>query len=372
MKLFAGKTSRPAPPRRPRVPQTPAEWCEEGALAEEHGDWSRAVVCYRRALQQAPFNQRIRLAFEEALEGQILAAGEDLAPRETFARAGVSSRRPTRDEIDVEESFRTIFDEFPDEDGEEEEPEIRTPAGRITMPPRRRPPVWSPPSPPRWVRMPVALSLGIFIALLGLGAAGVAASALSGVFRPGDLAEIGTDEVPTALVEKLTDANRALADGEHDDAVEILREAKEEFPGFGEEIAPTLSQALRLAAAAHMRGNDFGSASQLLREATEVEPRNALAWMDLGRALRDSAILGDDRYSPAEKRRVLADAGEAYRRALAVEGNDSSALLGLAQVYAAQNDRGRAVETYEKILRLESSGSEKRLAEMALSQLRRR
>lgn len=370
MSLFTKKRRiSNSPSSGKKAPQTAEDWRFEAETAEEAGDWVRAVVCYRRALALSPFCTDLRLALEYALEEQILSEGMD-RPRRSAARMKprfFDSASSPANPVSREEFEDLDEDEFY-EDEDEDLPPVSTPRRRTKA---------KKAGAARNLRRPILVGAACLAALLVTSLILVAAVSVTGaignLFADEDLPSVAEVQVlPDELKTVMTDANRMLVSGKTDEAVSALRGAYDEYPQFESFLGPALVQALRASGNSNVRGGKFENASDAFREATQVDGQDAINWIDLGHSLRDLASVGDLRNQPSRQREVLSEAEQAFQRALALSPNDSSALLGLAQVYNAKNNRQEAVATYEKLVAIAPSTSEGRKAELALQQLKPR
>lgn len=359
MNLFRTHNSTaesPLPKKRKKVPQDALEWCQEAEKAEDGGDWSRAVVCYRRALQLAPFCTEIREAFENALDQQIMESIHKHLPKDDVLFAPLFGLTPAGDEDDEEKAKPAAKKAAP------------APPRRATT--RRN-------DPPRFtlrrLAMPMVFGAAMLLTGAGLYAAASAATFIGKLFGNESLPTISEPQMPAELLGRLSAANEMLTAEDAEKAVAALRDAKEDFPTYGEQIDPALARALRVQGIRARSTNNPADAAAIFREVAELDPGNSLNWIDLGRTLRDHARSSAMTRNPAQQRELLAEAEKAYQEALEISSNDTAALLGLAQVYDAKNDRVRATEAYEKLAAAAPESSrEGEAARTALMSLRRR
>jgi tetratricopeptide (TPR) repeat protein len=380
MKMFRFHSPAAEPTRKKkRVPQDSAEWREEALAAEENGDWSRAVVCFRRALGMAPFCLEVREAFEDALEEQIFAEGVSL-------EQVLQSMAEVEAAVADEQRLARDFDEFGASDDQvaefqeelvEEEPERATRAPAKAAP-RRAKTATTPARQPAWwtgrrLGMAGAFAVAVLLTAGTLFSVVAAASYVRDALGGRSLPELtSSNELPSEVSAIVSDAGTLLQQGKASQAVETLRGARVKYPDHAEVLVPSLVQALRVLGNEELRSRDYADAAAAFREATEADPQNSLNWIDLGRALRNQARSNDMAGQPSRQREVLAEAEESFHRALALSTNDSVALYGLAQVYDAKNDRNEAVKTYEKLVAVAPSTFEGQMAKTALAQLKRR
>jgi len=354
IKPFRSTAETPKTPRKPRIPQDAEGWCREAAAAQDQGDWTRAVVCYRRALQQAPLCSEIRTAFEYAIEQQIYDAQPDLANA-----SAPPIRAPQREELEPE-----------DEDDFE-------PPARATAPKRGPAPIvmHRPRAgggfPARRMAMAAALVGGMVLTAGGLYGAVAAVTWIKGAMSS-SLPTIAEVKLPEDLNKSLVRANAELASGNPADATKTLQVALNSFPDYEKQIAPALAQALRVRGAGEMRDRRYDSAAGFFNDAAEADPSNEQNWIDLGRAKRDQARSPAAAKDTARQRALLGESENAFSRALAIKPGDTAALYGLAQVYDARNNRKLASETYEKLVALAPSSAEGQLARTALAQLKKK
>lgn len=335
-----------------KAPRDVDGWCDEAEQAEESGEWSRAVVCYRRALQLAPFNREIKELFAEAVAEQI---------RSSERAKGRVRRAPVRLSIPrIEDTPEATEEPLP------------------PPPTRRRARRRGQGRPLAELLRPLAFSGAIgLVALLvvGVGALGVSASVgfVRGLFGEASLPSATvTRQLPPAVTDVIVAANELVVEGRPDEAAGMLRDAQASFGDFRDVLDPALAQVLRATGAAEARAHRHEAAATAYREAAQLHPENTLTWIDLGRALREHARSSAMANRASDRQRLLSEAEESYLRALELSGGHSQALLGLAQVYDAGNQRGKAVETYEKLVNDSPETLEGQMARSALQQLRGR
>ncbi len=331
-------------------PKDAESWCREAEAAEEAGEWSRAVVCYRRALRLAPFNRTIMACFAEAVEEQI---------RTVEHSAGRVRRLPLR-------SGTSSVQETPD-------PE-ELPAKTPRLPARRPSARGRAPGAAASLLRPLAFTgaLGaVALLVVGMGALGVSAATgfVKGLFGEPDVTAAVVRQLPQEITSVVVEANELVVAGETSAAAEMLREARVRFSAHRDVLDPALAQVLRAAGAAESRAHHFASAADAYREAAQLHPDSPLNWIDLGRALRERARATSN---SSEREPLLREAREAYERALEISPGHAQALLGLAQVHDAAGQRGLAVETYLQLAEKSPNTLEGQLAQTALQQLRGR
>lgn len=355
MNLFRNRTApaeTPPPKKRKKVPQDALEWCREAEKAEEEGDWSRAVVCYRRALQLAPFCTEIREAFENALEQQIMEALPQILAK-------------------GDKAFGPLFAMQTGAKRDSEPSAVKIPAARRSSTTHAR--HTTPGGYLRKLAFPLTLGAAALVTGAGLYAAASAATFIGRFFGNESLPAISESRMPTELMERLSAANEMLTAEDAEKAVAALRSAKKDFPSHAAQIDPALARALRVQGIRARSTNNPANAAEAFREVAQLDPGNSLNWIDLGRTLRDHARSNALSKNPAKQRELLTEAEQAYHRALDISSTDAAALLGLAQVYDAKNDRVKATEAYERLAAsAPESSREGEAARTALMSLRRR
>jgi Flp pilus assembly protein TadD len=122
------------------------------------------------------------------------------------------------------------------------------------------------------------------------------------------------------LNKRIEQAHTCLMNGDTDTAQTIFQEALLQVPGY--------SPALHGMGVLHVACGDVNDGERWLRQATEADAENALAWNDLGEALR---MLGRGDEAIA-----------AYRRALELEPDFLSAINNLAVALAGKGDLDEA------------------------------
>jgi tetratricopeptide (TPR) repeat protein len=338
------------------------KWAQEAAAAEEADDWARAVVCYRRAIEKAPFCTEYRVLFEDALEEQILAQLGKRSRKSSPAAISRASREMLDDEQKVDD-----FEEEPEE--------------KVAAPPRRQAPaakVVTPKRVPRRsissgrrMRWAAAASIALLLTTGGLFAASAASGLVKSIFGSDQLPSIVEASVPAPLQAELAKADELLRAQKPDQAADILRDAARMYPEHEKKvIQPTLAYATRLMALEQQRGGDYAKAADNFRKAAELDSQNALNWIDLGRTLRQQAQ--STSRDPERQREILASSEEAFKKALVLSPHDTDALFGLAQVYSAKNNRQMAIETFERIVALAPKSVQGNLAQTNLEQLKKR
>lgn len=291
-------------------------WRSEGRRAAKRGEWSRAVVCFRRAASFAPFSHTIREEFADALEGQILSRSESPV-----------------DELGIEEAY--------------DEPKT---APKSRRPPRLAAAAWSI-DPASLVRRALPVTGAIAATLVFLFAAAAASEMIGGFLSPAKLPQVEQAEAPAALRDGLRAAADEMLDRKPEDAADRLEELAREFPEYADsEIRPVLARAIRLVGVQRLDNGQFEEAARYFGRTTELEPQAIDNWLELGAAWRNHALSREVSNDVAEKRRVLEKAEAAFERALSVDPKNSVALFRLGQVKADQNDRGEAVRAFRKVV----------------------
>lgn len=339
---------------------------EAGLDALDRGETAKAIACFRTALALAPFSSELKDYFEDALYEQALALEERrIAARERRAAGRATRSAPKRP------APRREVEEYEDEDVEEAP---RRPAGKKQARKKstRQPIEWGPLL--SGARIGFVTCLAILLTggiLLGVNRA---VGYVGGFFSEGGSvpAVASTTRVPAEIADLTEKATARLRDGKPEEAIEILREAISDNPAHRDHLAPALVTAIRVQAGVEHRSRRFEQAARLYREAGDLTPRNPNNWIDLGLALVQQARATSGSSQVAEKRQLLNEAEEAFKKSLEISPGNSSALLGLADAYAAANERGKAAETYERVMASAPESPEGIRAERALSQLRRR
>lgn len=334
---------------------------DAGEEALERGDLNRALAAFRKALEIAPFSRGLKDLFEDTLHEQILAMEQGRAPR--------SAPSPSRArKASASEEFDDDWDE---EEAAPPPPRKRRQGGRARA---RRPSIplaWKP------------LLGGMRVGAIGLLALMLTGGVLYGVNRTlvwaggmfrfeVPLPQTSIVELPVEVKAVTEQATAFLRDGRPEEAVKVLRAGVEEFPDHRSSLGPGLVTALRVQAGSEYRGRRFEQAARLYQEAGEIDPRNPDNWIDLGLALLQQARATSATSEVGQKRQLLQRAEEAFKRSLELHPSNSSALFGLAEAYAAANERTKAAEAYERVLADAPESPEGIQAERALLQLRRR
>jgi tetratricopeptide (TPR) repeat protein len=352
-------------PAKKRVPQDPESWREEAFAAEQRGNWTRAVVCYRRALSLAPFAFQTRALMEEALDLQILAEQEKL-PNKVIGTAAnlriLEVEQRSGDNPDHGVAQQEGF--WQDDQG------VESPSRRKTVTAEE---LWHRRQRKQWFSKIAFLGAGglaaVTITAVGLYGAVLVVTSLGSIFSSEELPQIVQVEesLPDALTITMRAASQLIISGKPEQASQKLLTAKDEFPQFEEVLSPALAQAFRSEGNQLMRKGRFEQAANVFKKASENDPENPLNYIDLGRSLCEFAMTSKG--SVTSKRQILDDAKASLETALEYSPDDSTVLLELAQVHKARNNRRLAVETYKKVVALAPSSLEGSIAQRALDQL---
>ena len=325
------------------------KWEQEARTACETSDWARAIVCYRRALQLAPFASELREAFENALEQQI---------REKLRREK-AGKAPAKRAAAVAE---------PDED--EDDFASAKPARSVRTRPTRDE-GWGF-TLPRQKTMLAAACLAAVLTMGGFFATAMATGWLRDKIETTGSSEVAAPAVPAALQAKLDMAATQLKAGRRDEAIKTYRDAAKAFPTESDTaVAPALADALEESGASNLKLKRYDSAIKALEEATDLQADKGLHWVNYGRALREYAR-SSSVTSSTRKKELLSKAEVAFNKALSLAPADSGALFGLAQVYDARSNRAKAMETYEKLVALAPESMEGKMAKDNLAQIKKR
>lgn len=371
MRLFRASTDTEV--KRP-IPRDAAGWILEAEEAEGREDYARAVVCYRRALEHAPFSRDIRDMFEEAVERQSHAVLTKRASKKKEKPADQPLQE--RGESTPSAGKKGLATLFHEDFGAEESKAVA--AGKTltskeadTRQMRPRAPRAMGERRRRQVTLMAAACAAILLTAGSLAIAAAATRWIGGIFSNDPLPVVVETKLPEALLADMQKAEELLTRGKAADAAAILRTARTAHPQHTDEVGDALVQALRVAGAGRLRDRDYGEAAKLFREATELNPTMALNWIDLGRSLRDHGRSSAIAANTTRQREVLKQAEEAFKQALDINKDDAMALLGLAQVYDARNERQQAMKTYQRIVEVAPKSYEFQLAEKALANLRK-
>jgi hypothetical protein len=383
---------------------TAEEWARRAVRARTEGAFELAVQCCREALRLAPMNPSYRGLLTEVLYDRLESRPrhQTAAPTSQPRQAAMPAPMSWEDEAP---EFEEEFDEpdfvmppsarerrtapplapaqqqrgngrmplpaprafaaaplFPTSEMEEDEdhpqvvpmhdPRVRPAAARRTQQQQARH------QGMRYAR-PAAITMALIV-LLGSAVFGVQALSGSG----------GSSAVklPPDLQARITESNKLLTSGDETKAVAKLKEAAGAFPEYGSVINENLVTALEAESARLITRREFTNAMKSLEEATTIEPANAKLWERLGHAGNELAKSTRD----ASKKRTLIERSElAYRRSLERDEEYVPAMLGLAQIYQARNDKSKAIEYFEKVVDFAPKSSEAKLANNTLSSLKK-
>lgn len=390
------------PAKRSRVSETDRGARRYAAMAEtalDAGDLEMAIECYRAALELSPFNEELREGLADAL---MMQAEESTAARKKARRAAAAPppqadtprprvrnartqqsvprqpaprpdagmaamdeyeaqqrRRARQQPLVARDSAPEVEDEFEDTD-EAPPPPKRASHAALRVPREAK--------PRRARKSRFVLATAIYTAL-SLVLLGVAHGIITHAFDAAPLPEVPkVQQLPDAVAEALDLATRELSRGNPAGAITILERTLAEFPEHDVLLNGGLAQSLRALGNKQLDGREYARAAETFERATRVDPLNAGNWIELGRSFREhgrSVLISNS----AEGARLLERARESYFRALEVAPDNPAALVGLAQVYLALNDRNKAVESYRKVLDTAPDSKEAGLARTHLAML---
>ncbi|MCC6547023.1 tetratricopeptide repeat protein [Candidatus Sumerlaeota bacterium] len=374
-----------------RVPTDAKGWCEQASVCEESGDWTRAVVCYRRAIQLAPFSADLREKLEDAIEQQILeatrggskvrrvatgVAAAAAAPRKLARPVPPSVRKASANtlfKVEEEESRSDdeieTFDEFDDEDDE-----LLLPRGigsqrtqtKAATSPRRHTTFNGRPRSQRIIRIGAVL-LAVSLTSAGLLAAAGTSQMIRGMFSGGSA--VLEDKVPAEVREIINEANGLVDKSQVVDAIKLIESGKLKYPRNTVELNRVLAGIYRRQGDAAMRDKKYETAAKSFSAAVAAEPEDFGAWISRGRALREHARTLTGSKNTTKRRAALSDSLEAFETARDLSPAHVSAYLGIAQVQEARANKAKAVEAYQKIVSVAPESNEARLAKDAIEQL---
>ena len=355
-------------PARKKLPADAAGWCAEAQVAEELGDWSRAVVCYRRALERAPYATDVREKFEMAVENQIR-----------------SVTKPNRDaELARQRQREAIRNEAAPAVGASPAVPVRTPrkplepgVDEVRMGSRLDRPLEILPASRRAVanakpstQAIIAIAGAVLLTGGALYGAVVGARWVGGFFnaKPETLAQKARPSDPADLL-----IAAAVADMEANRftvALGDLRSGRTKYPDreidFNVMIGSALSGRQRFLEKNSSSEKDIVASA---REWTKEAAKSAEAWESLGRALARQAR---SMKRTAARTAVLAEAQSALDASLKLSPNRPTALLELAKLYETRENKPKAAATYEKLLAYAESGPHADTARGALKSLKTR
>lgn len=362
----------PAPtPLEPRRPTSAREWAREALLARRDGDIEAAVECARRAVRLAPFHQAYRDLFTQLLYDKLdpRGAGQavedadiDLDDMETPPAAPAGERPRRGGSRGVPMMFDVAEDEAPTA---RQRAEAAVGALRSRL--RPRPAQVGRASGMRYANAVVG-------GLLALAAAvSVAAGATwlrSRTAAERELAARSMEpEIPREVRAKLDSAAQQVARAPSE-AVQILRTARSQFPEHSDRIDRDLALALGASARASLEKGQQTVAIEALKDATRLNPLAADLWFGLGEAYRERARVSR---SQADAKKFMAEAEQAYLRALERDATLAAAHLGLGTVYQFRGDTEKARAALGTAKRLADPRSrEADLADKALASLDRK
>ena len=389
MTLFHQTVANHPDTPQPRVPTDAKGWCEQASVCEESGDWTRAVVCYRRAVQLAPFSAEIRERFEDAIEQQILAVTKGaskvrrVATEPPAARTRVAARQappPVRKASannlfkveDDHEGEDEILDEHDDID---EDDELLRPRGigatKKSASAASRHSSFN--GKPRYQR---ALRVGVIILAVTLTSAGLVAAVgtsqmIKGMFT-GGAAVLPEGKVSAEIREVMNDANDLIDKGQYGEAVTLIESARQQHPRNVVELNGLMARVHRQQGNDAVRDKKYDIAAKSFAAATDADPQDTNNWISRGRALREQARTLSGSKNTTKRREALADSLKAFEKAIDLSPAYPAAYLGVAQVQEARANKTKAIEAYQQMIKIAPDSNEARLAKDAIAQLQKK
>lgn len=138
-------------------------------------------------------------------------------------------------------------------------------------------------------------------------------------------------------------AEKALGEGQFDDAVKAYQESLKLTPGY--------AGALNGLGSAQFKLGTRDEAIANFKAATVADPSFKLAWFNLGYATR--------------KTQDFTTAANAYEKYTALDPNDADGFYGLAESYKALNQNDKAIAAYETYLKKETRPTEQKWVDRA-------
>lgn len=336
-----------AEPAERQAPATAAEWREEAAFYVSERDWTRAVYCYRKVSEFAPFSPEIRKEFEWVLHQQ--------------AKEAVARSRPLRSQARMDE-----LDSTPEQESAPSREEPRRRASSAGA--RRRAPA------ARKSRFPYGLVAAAAIAVAvvagGLYAATLATEQVREWLSSSSVVTL--EDAPQELRDGLDSAARLAANKNMEGAGKQYQKLLAEHEGFESVITPVHEAALQAAGAAERKAAKLDAAANHFRTAAGLVPENPVNWIELADTLREQARGLTKATSASKREKLLVEAEQAYEQALLTEPTNTEAIYGLGQVFTARNDRRRAAESFERVVALGPETREGKLASRSLAELKKR
>jgi len=174
--------------------------------------------------------------------------------------------------------------------------------------------------------------------------------------------------LPEDLNEALITASVYLTEREPEKAVKLLDEKWTAYPDYQDEIRPVFVSALRIEANYYLGQRKYPEAIRNYEQATVLEDADENNWIDYGRALAEygrSIKVSQKSRSIA----LLEKSADAYNRALDIDEDNASALIGLGLVHTHLNNRKKAVESYNRVVATAPHSAEAVQAKQYLAQL---
>lgn len=343
------------PPLEPRRPTSAKEWAREALLARRDGDLEAAVECARRAVRMAPFHQAYRDLFTQMLYDKLDPSGAEQV-----------AERADLDLDELETPIAAPADERPRRGGsrgvpmmfdveEDEAPTARQRAeaavGALRSRLRPRPAQVERASGMRYANAVVGGLLALAAAVsVAAGATWLRSRTTA---EREQVAKSMEPEIPGELRAKLDSAAKQVS-STPSGAVQILRTARDQYPQHTDRIDRDLALALGASARASLEKGQQTAAIEALKDATSLSPGRADLWFGLGEAYRERARVSR---SQTDAKKFIAEAEQAYLRALQRDGELAAAHLGLGKVYQTRGDQEKAREYLGNAKRLSTRDS---------------
>lgn len=346
--------SRPVAPSPAGIPNpalTAEEWGRRAEKAYSRGQFDESIAACRAALRLSPFSVQYRELMAECLY-------EKIQPSRRAAKAPIAEPRASRPAAPTAPVAPSPSSARP-----EESARPRVKVRPELLPAARR---GSVPALPWWT-----IGIGVAVTVIGLSLAGAGAVAFRNWLETREAAvatRSAEAALPEALAALMEGAGEDIAKGNPGRALAGLRNALVDHPRHRVVIEERLTAALLAEGTRLSKRREHAAALKTLREASTLSPADPAVWVAIGDASLQQGRATRDR---TQQRRLYADAEQGFRKALERDAASPPALLGLAQVYSATNERQKAIERYEELLRTAPDSREARDAQTQLATLRK-
>ncbi|HMZ50851.1 MAG TPA: tetratricopeptide repeat protein, partial [Candidatus Sumerlaeota bacterium] len=167
-------------------------------------------------------------------------------------------------------------------------------------------------------------------------------------------------------------ANDLIDKAQYGEAVTLIESARQEHPRNVVELNGLMARVHRQQGNDAVRDKKYDIAAKSFAAATDADPQDTNNWISRGRALREYARTLSGSKNTTKRREALADALQAFEKAIDLSPAYPAAYLGVAQVQEARANKTKAIEAYQQIIKIAPDSNEARLAKDAVAQLQKK